>query len=361
MKKICSVIAIIFIMSFFVNVLCYAETYDFANMTLDELNNVKSLIDKEIDLNHYANSDQRASIDKVTKSYVEDKYGKDNVDWAWFDYTYTRDWDFYTLKTHADIRKHDGGKAQYDVYSELFEVNGVYRLVYLTIGTEVLIDLRSQIIDDPRILKQLGINDSSNPVTRDEETKQSDVKGTEEIIIAQRGDHNDDVVSIQEFLKKLGYFSGKVDGSFGGGTEKAVKQFQTDYGFTDNGIVTKDVYNAMKKAADSAPEPKKVIKISAEKLYKAFDDNSIAAEEKYKGKLVQVSGKIDSIDESFWGTPYVRLKADDYGFTSVTCYFSSSDKSELASLQKNQSITIEGTCGSMSLLDVDVQNCTIIK
>ena len=42
---------------------------------------------------------------------------------------------------------------------------------------------------------------------------------------------------VQQKLKELGYYKGAIDGIFGSGTVKAVKNFQRDYGLTVDGIV----------------------------------------------------------------------------------------------------------------------------
>lgn len=50
-----------------------------------------------------------------------------------------------------------------------------------------------------------------------------------------RGAKGDEVVPLQTGLKKLGYLSGSVDGSFGPGTESAVKAFQKANGMEETG------------------------------------------------------------------------------------------------------------------------------
>jgi peptidoglycan hydrolase-like protein with peptidoglycan-binding domain len=49
-------------------------------------------------------------------------------------------------------------------------------------------------------------------------------------ILYKRGSKGKEVEKIQRKLKKLGYYLGKIDGDFGGGTESAVKRFQRDNG-----------------------------------------------------------------------------------------------------------------------------------
>ena len=53
--------------------------------------------------------------------------------------------------------------------------------------------------------------------------------------VLQSGDKNDDVKKLQQKLKDLGYYQGTVDGSFGSGTETAVKAFQRDMALVADG------------------------------------------------------------------------------------------------------------------------------
>jgi len=48
-----------------------------------------------------------------------------------------------------------------------------------------------------------------------------------------------EVKQLQTLLKTLGYYSGRIDGVFGTGTEKAVIQYQKDNGLTPDGKVGK--------------------------------------------------------------------------------------------------------------------------
>ena len=50
---------------------------------------------------------------------------------------------------------------------------------------------------------------------------------------------------IQVCLKRLGYYTGSVDGRYGEGTEQAVKRFQRDYGFQERQYVTLGVARKM--------------------------------------------------------------------------------------------------------------------
>lgn len=53
----------------------------------------------------------------------------------------------------------------------------------------------------------------------------------------QYGDSGENIAAVQEQLKALGYYSGKVSGNFLDGTRAAVRQFQADYDLKQTGIV----------------------------------------------------------------------------------------------------------------------------
>ncbi len=54
--------------------------------------------------------------------------------------------------------------------------------------------------------------------------------------IVRPGDKSDDALKVQERLKELGYYNGKLDGSFGEGSVKALKAFQTANGLEPDGV-----------------------------------------------------------------------------------------------------------------------------
>lgn len=61
----------------------------------------------------------------------------------------------------------------------------------------------------------------------------------------KKGDVNDAVKVMQVVLNWLGYNCGEIDGSFGSGTQTAVKRYQKAVGITQDGICGKDCWKNM--------------------------------------------------------------------------------------------------------------------
>lgn len=62
----------------------------------------------------------------------------------------------------------------------------------------------------------------------------------------RRGSRNDTVKYLQSKLASKLYYAGKVDGIFGAGTERAVREFQADNGLSQDGIVGRNTWNALR-------------------------------------------------------------------------------------------------------------------
>lgn len=60
--------------------------------------------------------------------------------------------------------------------------------------------------------------------------------------LLKKGDRGDEVRRMQERLKELGYYSGSLDGDFGGGTEEAVRLFQRQNGLGVDGSAGKQTF-----------------------------------------------------------------------------------------------------------------------
>ncbi len=98
--------------------------------------------------------------------------------------------------------------------------------------------------------------------------------------------------------------------------------------------------------------------IKAVELSKLYADNEISADEKFKDKQFQISGKVSNIAEVL-GTIQVDFESHKQFFT-VKCTFDESEKANVAKLKKGQAAVFTGTVTGQTLnLYVAVEDCKI--
>lgn len=111
--------------------------------------------------------------------------------------------------------------------------------------------------------------------------------------------------------------------------------------------------------ANTVVEEKKeeIIVVSAEEIAKAFKDNEVKANQLYKGKMVEVTGVVDNIGESF-GSTYITLEAEeDFALTQAQCFFDDKEEiNKIASLSKGDTVTVIGKVDGMSI-NVSIDKC----
>jgi hypothetical protein len=114
--------------------------------------------------------------------------------------------------------------------------------------------------------------------------------------------------------------------------------------------------NQNSSAPASEPAP---IVVTATKLMADYNANEVAADAQYKGRIVDVSGTINSIGKDILDAPYVALSTNEY-YSVVQCMFSKSDQAQLASLSKDTRITLRGRV-SGKLGNIIVRDCSIVR
>jgi len=100
------------------------------------------------------------------------------------------------------------------------------------------------------------------------------------------------------------------------------------------------------------------MEITPTKLFAAFEDNEAAANMKYNGNLIQITGTISDIGTDILGDPYLSFETDL--LQGVTCYFKKYDMEEIAQVKKGQKVTVRGTCDG-KLVYVLLKNCELVK
>lgn len=114
---------------------------------------------------------------------------------------------------------------------------------------------------------------------------------------------------------------------------------------TANTANTSNTSTSSESTPAVAAPAKEVYKTTANALFKDYDDNEVAADEKMKGKTIEVSGTVQSIDKDFTDSIIVRLKTSNE-FLPAMMGIQDSEKSTALALKKGQKVVI--TCERMT-------------
>lgn len=110
---------------------------------------------------------------------------------------------------------------------------------------------------------------------------------------------------------------------------------------------------------ETTEAPEEIIEISAQDLFAAYDQNEIAADAKYKGKKLKITGTVNNIGRDILDDVYITMDTGEY-LWDVQCYFTDAEQIDaVASLKSGDTITIIGECSGLSITSVVVKNCEI--
>ena len=107
-----------------------------------------------------------------------------------------------------------------------------------------------------------------------------------------------------------------------------------------------------KQSTPATPE----MDVSAVTLYTDYEANSIAADLKYKGKLLQVTGIATKIEVDILGDPIVMFGMDQFNLAGIYATFKKSELNNLANISVGQTITIIGT-GNGKVMRILLEDC----
>ena len=82
--------------------------------------------------------------------------------------------------------------------------------------------------------------------------------------------------------------------------------------------------------------------MSADELFKAYETNEVATDERLAGKTVEVSGRVQAVDKDVWGEMYVSLQTANE-FMPATMFIGAADKDKVAALDKGASVVVRCT------------------
>ena len=97
--------------------------------------------------------------------------------------------------------------------------------------------------------------------------------------------------------------------------------------------------------------------LSANKLFKEYDKNSVAADAKYEDKIVVVSGTIQSIGKDIMDTAYLVIGGTGF-LDGVQCMLPTGQEGLVARVSKGQYVTLKGKVSGQIMGNVLVNNCS---
>jgi len=86
------------------------------------------------------------------------------------------------------------------------------------------------------------------------------------------------------------------------------------------------------------PRPQKqIVSATAQELFDAYESNEVATDIRLKGKIIEVSGRIQSINKNAFDSMYVSLETRNQ-FMSATVHPNKQDESKIAGLRRGQNV-----------------------
>ena len=222
-------------------------------------------------------------------------------------------------KDDDSLRMGDSGSAVKDLQTKLKKLGYYSGTVDSTFGSGTYAAVRA--FQKKYNLTADGVAGSETLKKLDSAYKNADSDKDDDSL--RMGDSGSAVKDLQTKLKKLGYYDGTVDSTFGSGTYAAVKAFQKKYNLTADGVAGSETLKKLDSAYKNADSDK--------------DDDSLrkgatgSAVKNLQTKLKKLGFYNASID-------------GDYGDTTVAA---------VKAFQKKYNLTADGVAGSETLKKLD--------
>lgn len=107
--------------------------------------------------------------------------------------------------------------------------------------------------------------------------------------------------------------------------------------------------------------PAEVLAVEAAQMLLDYEGNEAAADLKYNGKTLEVTGKVAAVDTQFFDKEKYSVQMDDgtdYGFLRVSCNDVTADQAAL--IVPESVITVRGTFSDGGNLGVQIDDCVVL-
>ncbi len=102
--------------------------------------------------------------------------------------------------------------------------------------------------------------------------------------------------------------------------------------------------------------------VNTQKLYKEYTTNKDHSDSIYKGRVIEISGKIDKVEimDSTIVAVFVFSKGD-FGDAGIRCMMLPKYNDEIKKVSLGSKINIKGYCSGINESDVILEKCSLIK
>lgn len=101
-----------------------------------------------------------------------------------------------------------------------------------------------------------------------------------------------------------------------------------------------------------------LVEIEADSLYRLFENEEAAANKRFLGKAIKVTGKVEEVD--YDGTRYTVSFVSGGGIGTVICEMDTVENNRIKAIDNGSNVTIAGFCNGLNL-DVYLDRCKLAE
>lgn len=114
-----------------------------------------------------------------------------------------------------------------------------------------------------------------------------------------------------------------------------------------------------KKEEAPKAQQEEAVEVSADALLEDYKNNELAADKKYKGKTLRVSGTVSQVTDVLGQKALSVDNGGEYELNSVYCILKKDQLDKAASLNKGDQVTVVGKNDGYNQINVTLKNCSI--
>jgi len=109
---------------------------------------------------------------------------------------------------------------------------------------------------------------------------------------------------------------------------------------------------------NSVEKEKASYAVTSDELYTSFEENEATANDKFLGKVIELTGEVSSIEKTETGQLVILLSCSS-PMGGVRCAFESKQDAVIKKVSEGATFTIKGKCSGM-LMEVVLDNCALL-